>query len=240
MLKFGDKDIPSLFYGSVPVIKAYYGTEQVWPSQPQYVPVEWIETDGVTSYLDTGIVPQWKKVGTVNYVSEITLDFRLMTLPTYTNQFGICGARYGTGSREIYFGILLNLTSNRLTLLRPTIGTSVSVIEIDRNRHSITMAYPTVTMDGVQIASTALITRELQGNFMIGCSGNPSLWPIDPTNLFQPANVRVYGCKIVTEGVTVFDAIPVRIGNEGGLYDRISGRVIRNSGGGRIMPGPPL
>lgn len=75
---------------------------------------------------------------------------------------------------------------------------------------------------------------------MIGCSGNPSLWPPDPTNLFQPANVRVYGCKIVTGGVTVFDAIPVRIGNEGGLYDRVSGRVIGNSGGGRIMPGPPL
>ena len=66
MLKFGDKDIPSLFYGSVPVIKAYYGTEQVWPSQPQYIPVEWIETDGVTSYLDTGIVPAWKNVGDVN------------------------------------------------------------------------------------------------------------------------------------------------------------------------------
>lgn len=38
----------------------------------------------------------------------------------------------------------------------------------------------------------------------------------------------------------MFDAIPVRIGNEGGLYDKVSGRVIRNSGGGRIMPGPPL
>lgn len=163
-----------------------------------------------------------------------------MTLPTDTNQFCICGARYGSSSREIYFGILPNLTSNRLTMLRPTTGTSISVIEIDRNRHSITMAYPTATMDGVQITSTALITGELQGSFMIGCSGNPSLWPIDPANKFQPSNLRVYGCKIVTDGVTVFDAIPVRIGNDGGLYDKVSGRVIRNSGGGRIMPGPPL
>lgn len=42
MLKFGDKDIPSLFYGSVPVIKAYYGTEQVWPNLPYDAEIEFI------------------------------------------------------------------------------------------------------------------------------------------------------------------------------------------------------
>lgn len=151
MLKFGDKDIPSLFYGSVPVIKAYYGTEQVWPSQPQYIPVEWIETDGVTSYLDTGVAPIYRVGSGTNVVSEVTLDFRLMTLPQASNKVALCGCRFDTATRGIMFVITNNTSSNRnrLNTYRPTVSGANSVIENDMNRHSITMAYPTITMDGV-------------------------------------------------------------------------------------------
>lgn len=52
--------------------------------------------------------------------------------------------------------------------------------------------------------------------------------------------MRLYSFRLDKEGMTKFDLIPVRVGNEGFMYDRVSGRLLGNSGSGRFVLGPDL
>ena len=56
-------------------------------------------------------------------------------------------------------------------------------------------------------------------------------------NLF-PA--RLYGVKFSEGGVVVHDFIPVRKGNIGYMYDRVSGQLFGNQGKGEFVLGPDL
>jgi hypothetical protein len=51
--------------------------------------------------------------------------------------------------------------------------------------------------------------------------------------------LKLYSIKIVDNGVN-FDLIPVRIGQVGYLYDKVSGRLFGNSGTGSFILGPDI
>ena len=51
---------------------------------------------------------------------------------------------------------------------------------------------------------------------------------------------RIYHLRIDKAGVTEFDLIPVRIGNEGYMYDRVSGKLFGNAGTGKFILGPDI
>lgn len=53
-------------------------------------------------------------------------------------------------------------------------------------------------------------------------------------------NQRVYHAKIHDNGTLVRDLIPVRKGNIGYMYDRVSGRLFGNSGTGEFVLGPDI
>ena len=90
------------------------------------------------------------------------------------------------------------------------------------------------------MAATDTPSVSFTPRFMIGCGGDPALWPFDNT-LYHPANVRVYHCKIVTGGNVVFDAFPVVKDGKAGLYDRVSGKVLFNANTtGTITAGPQV
>lgn len=50
-------------------------------------------------------------------------------------------------------------------------------------------------------------------------------------------NVRIYYCKITQNGVLVRDYIPVRIGQVGYMYDKVSGQLFGNDGTGDFVLG---
>lgn len=63
-----------------------------------------------------------------------------------------------------------------------------------------------------------------------GTPGNQSL---------NPAKIRVYAFSIKDSGGNVlFDAIPVRIGQVGYMYDMVSGELFGNAGTGAFVVGP--
>ena len=58
------------------------------------------------------------------------------------------------------------------------------------------------------------------------------------SNSFKNSHARISRCKIYNSDVLVLDLIPVRKGNIGYMYDRISGQLIGNSGTGAFVIGP--
>lgn len=54
------------------------------------------------------------------------------------------------------------------------------------------------------------------------------------------APMRIFLCKIYDDGTLVRDLIPVRKGNIGYMYDRVSGRLFGNSGTGEFVLGPDI
>lgn len=51
---------------------------------------------------------------------------------------------------------------------------------------------------------------------------------------------RIFASKLSVGGVPYFDLIPVRIGNTGYMYDKVSGQLFGNSGNGDFILGPDI
>ena len=49
---------------------------------------------------------------------------------------------------------------------------------------------------------------------------------------------RIYSAKMVSNRVSIFDFVPVRKGNIGYMYDRVSGQLFGNQGTGAFIIGP--
>ena len=52
------------------------------------------------------------------------------------------------------------------------------------------------------------------------------------------AHAKIYGFKIWENSILVRDMIPVRVGSEGAMYDRVSRQLLRNQGTGAFVIGP--
>ena len=50
---------------------------------------------------------------------------------------------------------------------------------------------------------------------------------------------KIYYCQII-DGVLVRDFIPVRVGQVGYMYDRVSGQLFGNAGTGAFIVGPDV
>lgn len=244
MLKVGTQDIAKIYCGGTAIKKVYAGSDLVWPTAqplPYDAELEWIETDGETSYIDTGIHPKWDLTESSGFdTSRVIVEFQFMNSVESIErnyQFAICGARDGTGGTSYPFGIANNITSGKFITRIPNV-VATSVISVDNNRHVVSIGTPDVIMDGTSIQTSSMPSQRTPGSFMLGCSGDPSLFPIDG-NTYHASKVRIYSCQIITDGVLVFDGIPVRVDTEGAIYDKVSKRLLRNAGSsGIIVPGP--
>lgn len=55
-----------------------------------------------------------------------------------------------------------------------------------------------------------------------------------------PAGQRIYGYRFIAGGHTLTDLIPVRVGDVGYMYDRVSGQLFGNQGTGEFVLGPDI
>lgn len=58
------------------------------------------------------------------------------------------------------------------------------------------------------------------------------------SSLTYPAPIKLYLCKIFDDGTLVRDFIPVRVGNIGYMYDKVSKQLFGNAGTGAFILGP--
>lgn len=73
--------------------------------------------------------------------------------------------------------------------------------------------------------------------------GGPDKYPlVFFSNSENPKSndIRIYSFKLVKNGKVLFDMIPVRVGDEGFLYNKVSRKLYGNSGTGKFILGPDI
>lgn len=154
----------------------------------------------------------------------------------------VCGARHGTTPTAATFVITIKDSSSndRIITRTPNMIGNSPLKPRDTYIHTIEMAHPNILTDGIYYASASPTSNLNCGSFMLGCSGDPSLWALD-SDAWHAGKARIYHCRIITDGVNVFDAFPVVKNGQAGLYDRVSGKVLFNTNTtGTITAGPQV
>lgn len=79
----------------------------------------------------------------------------------------------------------------------------------------------------------------LNGQTMTSSFSNPLAENTNPLYVFTEKFIgRCYYLKFTKNGTVVCDLIPVRVGQVGYLYDKVSGKLFGNSGTGSLILGP--
>lgn len=197
------------------------GGGSVIPVLPYDAEIEYLQSSG-TQYIDTGISPS------TNFECEIKAEFT-------QNQAGF-DTLLGSYTNNTAFGVALAISGSDLSASYIQFGagyavSSVKTLGLHTYKSSLKNNELKINVDGTQ--NTAAFS-----------SGSPSA---NPMYLFARnkgggtignySKAKVYYCKIWNGGNLVFNAIPVRVGSTGYMYDKVSGSLFGNSGSGSFTLG---
>ena len=228
MSYIGSNKLGKMYLGSTAIGKAYLGSDLVYssagggtPVLPYDAEIEYLQTTG-TQYIDTGIVS-----GT-NIVAEIKA---ILTQTSSDVQTFLC-ARTGN---NVSFSNLLSIKN-----------VSTPYTQIGGGNSSIdSSADPTVLhtyRTGLQNNSLFFETDgTTEGTRTIsGSTSNLSMYLFarhTDSGADRGIYSKLYYCKITKDGSLVRDFIPVRVGQTGYLYDKVSGELFGNNGSGSFILG---
>lgn len=205
-MKLGSTDISKIYLGGTEVSKAYLGSTLVHGSDspPYDAEVEYLESDGA-SYIDTGI----------NLKKIVVNTFKVSFTKAITTTSAVTGAYYNSVSVprfQIYINDSNKWATNTNTTQASITGYTTSQAVSLNTDYTITMtAKKTQNSDG----TLYMFARNTDNNTPL---------PID--------GMRLYYCQIKYNGVLTRDFIPVRVGQVGYLYDKISKELFGNIGSG--------
>ncbi len=214
MTGFDLSTISDVYVGSTQYSSIYYGSVQVWKSKPYDAEIEYLEGTG-TQWIDTLIHP------TTGYGFEIYGGFTSFDNneffgggTNWSNGLGIC-----THGNDITYGVIVGTSetcripviNNVMHLFRVNSDGTTYIDNVYKGQSTTQMPSGTYTMNILRHSSTGV-----------------------------PRSAKIYYCKIFNSEGLVFDGIPVRIGQVGYMYDKISGQLFGNSGTGDFVLGPDL
>lgn len=216
-MKLGATEISKIYLGSQEVTKAYLGSVQVHGSSSPVVPydaeIEYLQNTG-TQYIDTGLT---LSSGTTKITTKFKIVFtsipsgsRMICLSTPNSGIQV----YTSGGNKIFNQGAYEIVSAN-TLYTVTTNTTSTNRNITVNGNT----------NGVNF------NRSVTDGAAIDCCGSRN------TNIL-PAYAKYYYFKIYRNDVPVRDYIPVRVGQVGYMYDRVSGTLFGNSGSDSFILGP--
>lgn len=204
-----------MYLGSTAIGKAYLGSDLVYdsaggsPVLPYDAEIEYLQATG-TQYIDTGIVG--------NQNTKIAAKF----YPTQLDSF-VYGCR-GDNTNSITFFVASNDNErfgNQTYLASLTANTLYEVVQ-DKTK---------VTINGVDHNYGTVSNFTTPYNlYLFGASGTEYA-------LSHKFNGRLYYMKIWNGDSLVRDFIPVRVGQVGYMYDRVSRQLLGNAGSGDFALG---
>lgn len=191
-----------------------------------YQRVEYLEVkaeDGRT-YVDTGIVP----TGADN---NFYLGFMPITMGQYAGAFQAYAKDASDMFGQIAYGIDAN--SWELHTYNGQIGYQSVKFAVQKNNYYDVV----IERDKVSYNGETQINNRIAGNSPDDHMG--SIYLFDRPG--RAANsLRIYYFKWSKGNETLRDFIPVRVGDEGFMYDRVSGKLFGNVGDGKFILGPDL
>lgn len=183
------------------------GVGYVPPTPPTPVQIEYLENTG-SAYIDTHY-----HISSYNFKFEI----KYMQLE---NSSAIAWLIYQFNGNNEYLAIYSN-ASNKLAAVWGNQWKASSTLS-DRNAHVLILESKKLYRDGTVLFTT----------------NNPSSF-VSSTNTVRTGEVkmRIYYIKIWYNGTLVRNMIPMRIGQEGYMYDQVSGEYFGNAGTGDFILG---
>jgi hypothetical protein len=197
-----------------------YSRRQLMSFKPYDAEIEYLESSG-TQYIDTRI--------------NLTTNFKCEIKAQYLQNNYVFDTMVGCYDGTNY-GVVLGLNRS-----------SKPYIQLGGDSSYATSSVSTGTI--LHIYTTQLLNRTLSINVdgvtntasYSGSLPNMSMYMFGrkkTTTAGSLANAKIYYCKIWNGGNLVFDAIPVRVGNVGYMYDKVSGKLFGNAGTGNFILGP--
>ena len=180
---------------------------------PYDAEVEYLESTG-TQWIDTGVTVD----GTNNIIVELKVA---QTADTTAISFYF--AQNLSGSN--YFAAYANASNKYACVYRNKWAASTT--STDRSVHVLNYDNGKLYKDGTLLVTASSTTSVTASNTLalFGSHGSNS-------NKF-----KLYYFKLMSNHVTVLDMIPVRVGQVGYMYDRVSGELFGNSGTGSFTFG---
>lgn len=233
-MKIGNIDISKMCLGSTQVNKAYLGSTIVYQNSPLPFDsqIEYLESAG-TQYIDTGIVLTQR-----NYELEIDMAWSGATETLFET---FCGFMIGSP----YSTPRCGLHKYQSQWMFGTNETASASVFVDLNRHTfIIKSYETGTeelyKDGSIIKSGTNSASGLPTNtipFYLFARNRV-------TSVDNQAYCKIYSFKFTTytdnahtQIGSEYEFIPVRVGQVGYMYDRVSNTLFGNAGTGNFILG---
>jgi hypothetical protein len=105
---------------------------------------------------------------------------------------------------------------------------------IDTKRHTISIdGNGSISQDDVLLLTASDVSNNTSYS-VVGIFGRTVNGVIQTQTM---SSIRCYSFKLAENKTVIFDSIPVRVGNVGYMYDRVSGQLFGNSGTGEFILG---
>lgn len=208
------------------------GTFTLGPQKtvPYDARVEYIEGTG-TQWIDTGITS----------MREDGVIIKLSTTDFGDSDF-LCGSRKEANSMNGCFFIYCTTENNNVGFAVNASYTDSGVNVQDGNIHTILHRMNGGYIDNTQVVSVTINNSALSTYsyriFTINYGTEPP--SISKFKLYSFKYFRCWSSNPDTKDTLILDLIPVRIGNSGYMYDKLSGRLFGNSGTGEFTLGPDI
>ena len=192
---------------------------------PYDAEVEYLESShSVGQFIDTGFKP--------NGLTTFEIDFKLTSVTT-DYPMSIFGCT-GVSNTDNGLALSKNTTSTEHILYYGSYGGSGTfhTNEVNLNRKVLMSSFDLgIYKFGVSVKPILKFQSDRSAYLFARNAGFSS-------SLDGSADVRVFGFKLFDDGVLKVDLHPVLVGNEGAMYDRVSGQLFRNAGTGAFIIGP--
>lgn len=223
MIGFGSTEIAKAYLGGTEISKMYLGDELVFGGEPIPVPydaeIEYLQSSR-TQWIDTGIIPNASTGLYLKAECSNNADYYLIGLRDATGNTRWCIGHdnyfyYGYGS---FAFITKNIKTLSAELWLNYQNDKKATALLNGNTYSVTLP---------SLSFTPINNIRLFGSS--GVSASYSKWP-----------GKIYFVKISQGNDIIMDLIPVRVGQVGYMYDKISRELFRNSGTGNFILGPDV
>lgn len=206
-----------------------YSRRQLMAFRPYDAEIEYLENYTGREAIDTGIY------GTNTTQVSFEVMFFNTSVPDYTggDAFGSGVVEYG--STQNVLGVTYNRNQgNFYSFLGNNYKITIGLNLLTGIKHTITYSSKGTWVNGVKVQDgwynnsfqtpytiSAIVSRPATIGGFGGCR-----------------KARLYKFSISDNGILVRDLIPVRVGNVGYMYDKVSGQLFGNSGTGSFVLGP--
>ena len=203
------------------------GGVTVWEKLPYDAEIEYLESTG-TQYVDTGIVP----------APTTRLDLDFMPENNGVRVFGSDDLRGGVVRRfwVAVGGNGTNLSYNASTSASNIVATNGGVSILGIRTYIIAAGKSFTAFGSTQTNSSWTIATDNSSS--VGLFAGHRILADGSDAWILPATMRLYSCAIYDGSTLIRSFVPVRVGQVGYLFDRVSGQLFGNAGTGDFVLGP--